>query len=151
MIQSKYIALACDHAGYELKTHIAHYLRQNDILYIDYGCHDTTPIDYVDTGIIASQSVATGITSMGILVCGTGIGMSIISNKVKGIRAALCHTPQFATLSRTHNDANVLVVAGRYTEYENAIEIVRTFLETNFSDELRHKNRIDKIADFEAQ
>ena len=119
----------------------------------DFGTFDNNPIDYVDTGLLAAEAVAKESgnpdPAYGILVCGTGQGMNMIANKVKSIRACLCLTPEFAKLARQHNDANILVLAGRFIEPELAIEIVRTFLNEPFSDEVRHKNRINKIDKYE--
>gem|GEM_PF-180850 len=119
----------------------------------DFGAYTSEPIDYVDTGISAAEALKTNLGSgnrvFGILICGTGQGMSMIANKVNGIRASLCLTPEFARLARQHNDANVLVLAGRFLNTEQALEILTTFLNEPFSDEIRHKNRIEKINKYE--
>ena len=143
------IAIASDHAGYELKVRVFDYLKAQGHTQEDFGCPDKTPIDYIDTGQPAAESVARRDHDIGILICGTGQGMSIIANKVKGTRAALCHTSEFAVLAREHNDANVLVLAGRYIKPELAFEIVDSFMKTDFSNAERHINRINKITKYE--
>lgn len=136
------LAIACDHAGYEMKEAIKKAFTMHD--FVDFGTHDTESMDYPDTGFPAAQAVAEGSCVKGILVCGSGIGMSITANKVPGIRAALCTITDVARLSRMHNDANVLVLAGRFTGIPYALEIVSTWLATDFEGG-RHKNRINKI------
>lgn len=143
------ISIASDHAGYDLKETVIEYLKSNNYLVEDFGAFDTNPIDYVDTGLSASESVASGNCQFGILICGTGIGMSIIANKVQGIRAGLCHSAEFAKLTRQHNDANILVLSGRYTDTKTALEIVESFINEKFSEEERHINRINKISNYE--
>jgi len=144
-----HIALASDHAGFDLKQHLMTYLKTQNIPFTDYGCPDKTPMDYVDTGILASESVANGTCQRGILICGTGLGMSMIANKVRGIRASLCQSIEFARLTRQHNDANILVLAGRFTDLSYAIQIVDAFLNEDFSAQERHINRIEKITKYE--
>ena len=136
------IAIASDHAGFELKNAIILAFPQHE--FIDFGTHSAQSMDYPDTGRPASQAVADGICAKGILICGSGIGMSITANKVSGIRAALCFNTDFARLCRMHNDANVLVLPGRFIAVPYAIEMVQTWLETDFEGG-RHQNRIDKI------
>ena len=143
------ISLASDHAGFELKESIKNYLQEKDYLVQDFGAINCDPIDYVDTGVLAALSIANGNSEYGILICGTGQGMIMIANKVKGIRASLCHTTEFAKLARQHNDANVLVLAGRYLDKDIALEIVETFINEPFSEEIRHKNRLEKIKKYE--
>lgn len=106
-------------------------------------------MDYPDTGVQVAESVASGEFDRGILVCGTGIGMSMTANKVPGIRAALCKDVYCASMAREHNDANILVLGGRVTDEETAFEITRTFFATEFSGEERHANRIRKITEIE--
>lgn len=140
------IAIASDHAAFELKEAIKSNF--NDIKFVDFGTDSLESMDYPDTGIKAAESVATKDCDLGIVLCGTGIGMSVATNKVKGIRAALCHTTDAAKMTRKHNNANVLVMAGRYISKYLAFEIVDTFLSTNFEGG-RHQRRIDKITDYE--
>lgn len=139
------IVIGSDHAGFEMKEIVKQYLEDLKIEYTDFGAYSTASMDYPDTGYDVSNYVATHSEDKGILICGSGIGMSIVANKVKGIRAALCLNPEFAQLSRQHNDSNVLVLAGRFTSEAVAKEIVRTWLETPFSNDIRHINRINKI------
>ena len=140
------IALASDHAGYELKEAIKEYLSEHEI--IDFGTCSTEPMDYPDTGFKAAEAVAKGDCERGILICGSGLGMSIVANKVKGIRAALCHSVELARLSRQHNDANILVLQGRFISKYLARDIINTWFSTEFS-EGRHINRINKIKKYE--
>lgn len=139
------IAIATDHAGFCLKEDIIkafpHYEWQ------DFGAYSEESVDYPDTGTPAAQAVASGECDKGILICGSGIGMSIVANKVKGIRAALCNTPEIAELSRMHNDANMLVLAGRFTPTPLALEIIKIWFETPFEGG-RHQRRIDKIREY---
>jgi len=137
------LAIAADHAGFCLKEDIKKAFPQYE--WQDFGANSEDPVDYPDTGFPAAQAVATGECEKGILICGSGIGMSIVANKVSGIRAALCNTPEIAKLSRLHNDANVLVLAGRFTPAPIAMEIINVWLETPFEGG-RHKRRVDKIA-----
>jgi len=140
------IALASDHAGFELKELIKKYLTNHEIL--DFGTANKQSMDYPDTGFKAAESVSNGECDKGILVCGSGIGMSIVANKVSTIRAALCQTKEFAELSRRHNDANILVLSGRFISHFLAKEIIETWLSTEF-EKGRHQNRIDKIKKYE--
>lgn len=137
------LAIAADHAGFCLKEDIKKAFPQYE--WQDFGAFSEDPVDYPDTGFPAAQAVATGECEKGILICGSGIGMSIVANKVSGIRAALCNTPEIAKLSRLHNDANVLVLAGRFTPAPMAMEIIQVWLETPFEGG-RHKRRLDKIS-----
>ena len=140
------IVLASDHAGFELKEHIKSYLSNYDIL--DYGTNSEDSMDYPDTGFKASEAVSKGDCEKGILVCGSGIGMSIVANKVPGIRAALCQTKEFAELSRKHNDSNILVLSGRFISRYLALGIIDVWLNTDFENG-RHQTRIDKIKLYE--
>ncbi|OQB89587.1 MAG: putative sugar phosphate isomerase YwlF [Candidatus Cloacimonetes bacterium ADurb.Bin117] len=136
------IAIASDHAGYELKEAIKAAFPEHE--FEDFGTHSVDSIDYPDTGAPAAQAVAAGKAESGILICGSGIGMSITANKVRGIRAALCTNTDLARLSRIHNDANVLCLAGRFTAVPYALEIVNNWLNSAFEGG-RHQNRIEKI------
>ncbi len=139
------IALGSDHGGYGLKQEIIKYLEEKGIAYKDYGCYDETPCDYPVYGKKAAQAVASGKCDKGILICGTGIGISIAANKVKGIRAALCHDVFSAKATREHNDANMLAMGARVVGPGLALMIVDTFLNTEFSNAQRHQNRIDQL------
>ncbi|MBM4403309.1 MAG: ribose 5-phosphate isomerase B [Candidatus Cloacimonetes bacterium] len=136
------LAIASDHAGFELKAAII--ATFGDLEWQDFGVHSPQTVDYPDTGYPAARAVASGNCSKGILICGSGIGMSIIANRVSGIRAALCVNTEFARLSRQHNDANILVLPGRFIAIPYALEIVKTWLETSFEGG-RHQSRLDKI------
>jgi len=136
------LAIASDHAGYKLKEELKAAFPQHE--FHDYGTYSESSMDYPDTGYPAARAVADGSCELGILICGSGIGMSITANKVPGIRAALCGITDVARLSRMHNNANVLVLAGRFTATAYAIEIVKAWLETPF-DGGRHEQRISKI------
>ncbi len=138
------VALASDHAGFEYKERIKKLLEQLSITFKDYGTYTSESTDYPDWAHKASEAIATGECDRGILVCGTGIGMSIIANKHKGVRAAACESTTAARLSRQHNDANVLALGERVTGWESTSDIVRTFLTTSFEGG-RHDRRVKKI------
>ena len=142
------INIASDHAGFELKEAIKAAFPQHEFL--DFGAPSTASVDYPDTGSAAAKAVASGKAELGILVCGSGIGMSIVANKIPGIRAALCCSTDVARLSRLHNDANVLCLAGRFTAVPYALEIVQAWLETSFEGG-RHQKRIQKIKNIEGE
>lgn len=139
------IALGCDHGGFELKQEIIKYLEANGLEYKDYGCYDTSSVDYPEYGKKVAYAVAEGECEKGILVCGTGIGISIAANKVKGVRAALCTDCFMAQATREHNNANVLALGGRVVGVGLALKIVDTFLNTEFSNDERHIRRIEQI------
>ena len=140
------IVIGSDHAGFELKENIKKYLTSYDL--VDYGTDSTKSIDYPDFGFKVAEAVGNGDFEKGILICGSGIGMSIVANKVNGVRAALCQTKEFAELSRRHNNANVLVLSGRFISYHLALEIIDVWLNTKFENG-RHQNRLDKISKYE--
>jgi ribose 5-phosphate isomerase B len=142
------LAIASDHAGFELKEAIKAAFPQHEFL--AFGAPSTASVDYPDTGSAAAKAVASGKAELGILVCGSGIGMSIVANKIPGIRAALCCCTDVARLSRLHNDANVLCLAGRFTAVPYALEIVQAWLETSFEGG-RHQKRIQKIKNIEGE
>lgn len=139
------IALGADHAGYLLKEKIKKYLTEKKLEFKDYGTFKLDSCDYPEFGYKVSQAVVTQEVNVGILICGTGIGMSITANKIKGIRAALATDVETAQLSRLHNDANVLCLSGRKLEEEQAIKIVETWLNTSFEGG-RHEGRINLIS-----
>ncbi|TYP58761.1 ribose 5-phosphate isomerase B [Thermosediminibacter litoriperuensis] len=144
------IAVACDHGGLSLKVEIIKLLEQKGIEYRDLGTFSDDPVDYPDIAITLAEAVARGEHDRGIVICGTGIGVSIAANKVKGIRAALCHDVYSARMSRLHNDANVLAMGARVIGPGLARTIVEEWLETGFEGG-RHKRRIDKISSYENQ
>ena len=136
------IALGCDHGGYELKLEIKKYLDEKGIEYKDYGCDSLESVDYPVYAKKVAHAIVDGECEKGILICGTGIGISITANKIKGIRAALCTDCFSAEATRLHNDANVLALGGRVVGPGLAVKIVDTFLHTEFSGEVRHARRI---------
>ncbi len=139
------IAIASDHGGFELKQEIRKYLDERNIPYKDFGTNSTDSCDYPVYAKEVAHAVANKEFEKGILICGTGIGISIAANKVKGIRAALCHDCFSAQATREHNDANILAMGGRVIGAGLALKIVDTFLNTEFSNDERHKRRIDLI------
>jgi ribose 5-phosphate isomerase B len=138
------IAIGCDHAGVELKKEIISLLHDLHIECADYGTNRTESVDYPDFGEKVSEAVSSGKIEKGILICGTGIGMSIVANKFPGVRASLCNGIFTAKMSRLHNNANVLVLGGRVIGKDLAKEIVRIWVNTPFEGE-RHANRLAKI------
>ena len=143
------IAIGSDHAGYELKEKIKEYLNDNDINYIDFGTNSIDSCDYPDFAERVSMYVSKNENSQGILVCGSGIGVSIVANKTKNVRAALCYSSECAELSRKHNNANVLCLGARFIDFEIAKEIIESFLNTDFEGG-RHLNRVNKIKAIES-
>lgn len=140
----KRIAIGCDHRGFALKELIVPFLQNAGHSYQDSGCYSTDPVDYPDIAQKVGEAVASGGSDQGILICNTGIGMSIAANKIKGVRAALCCDVFAAQQARQHNDANVLCLRGEDIETESALEIVKTFLATDFEGG-RHVQRVNKI------
>ncbi len=138
------IAIGCDHAAYALKETLKRFLDQRGIEVIDMGTHGDASVDYPDFGAAVAAKVSTGEAARGILICGTGIGMSMVANRFPGVRAALCTGIYAAAMSRRHNDANILALGARVTGEGLALEIVRVWLETPFEGG-RHQMRIDKI------
>ena len=138
------VAIGSDHAGIDLKKELVSLLNEMKIECIDFGTDSPQSVDYPDFGEKVSKAVSAGNVERGILICGTGIGMSIVANKVPDIRASLCNDLFTAKMSRLHNDANVLVIGGRIVGRDLAKEIVRTWLSTEFEGG-RHANRLNKI------
>lgn len=141
------IAIGSDHGGYALKQEIIKYLEAEKIDYKDYGCYGEDSCDYPEFANKVGRAVVDNQAQKGILICGTGIGISIAANKIKGIRCALCHDCFSAEATRLHNDSNVLAMGGRIIGPELALKIVKTWLGTEFSNEERHKRRIAMIED----
>ena len=139
------VALGSDHGGFELKQEIIKYLEEKQIAYKDYGCHSTESTDYPIYAKKVAHGILDGECDLGILVCGTGIGISITANKIKGIRAAVCTDCFTAEATRLHNDANILALGGRVVGPGLAVKIVDTFLNTPFSGDERHIRRIAQI------
>ena len=143
------IALACDHGGLTLKQEIKAYLKEMGYETRDFGTDSRDSCDYPDFALKAAEAVAAGECERGIVVCTTGIGVSIVANKVPGIRCALCTDPYLARMTREHNDANMLAVGGGVTGVNLALDIVRVFLSTPYSGLEKHSRRIAKIAEIE--
>ena len=141
------IALGCDHGGYALMKEVIEYLEKNGLEYKNFGTYSEESCDYPVYGKAVANAVASGECEKGILICGTGIGVSISANKVKGIRAALCGDCFSAQATREHNDANILALGARVTGAGLALKIVDTFLNTPFSNDERHIRRINQIED----
>ena len=139
------IAIACDHGGYEYKQIIMQHLADRNIQYRDFGTYSPESCDYPDFAQPVAKAVAAGEFEKGILICGTGIGMSIAANKVKGIRAAVCGDSFSVRATREHNDANILCLGARVISEAKALEITDIFLDTPFSGDERHIRRISKI------
>ncbi len=142
------LAIACDHGGYALKMKLLAHLPANLYQVQDFGCYDEHSVDYPDIAFSAAEAVANGSCAFGIVICTTGIGMSICANKVKGIRCALCTSVYMAEMTRRHNNANMLALGGHTVDADMALEIVERFLTTDF-DGGRHLDRVRKISDYE--
>ena len=143
------IALACDHGGLALKNKIIAFLEENGYLCEDFGTKTEDSCDYPDFALLAAEAVAEGRCERGIFVCTTGIGISMVANKIPGVRCALCTDSTCARLTREHNDANALALGGGIVGTNLALDIVKTFLETPFSKLEKHQRRIDKITAIE--
>lgn len=143
------IAIGSDHAGYELKQLIMKHLEERNLEFKDYGTYSSESCDYAVYAEKTARAVADGECEIGLLFCGTGVGISIAANKVKGIRACCCSDLFSAEMTRLHNNANMLCLGGRVVTPEKAIELVDIFLDTPFSGEERHQRRIDQIIDLE--
>ena len=142
------IAIASDHGGFELKEKVKEHLRERNVKFVDLGTNSTESVDYPVYGKACAEAVASGKAERGIVICGTGIGISIAANKVKGIRCGLCTSVEMAKLTRQHNNANMLAMGGRILETETAFAIVDAFLDTEFEGG-RHKRRtymLDEMA-----
>lgn len=142
------LAIGCDHGGYNLKTAILEHLDKKGIEYKDFGCYSIESCDYPDFAEKVAEAIVNGECERGIIVCGTGIGISIAANKVPGIRAAHCTDTFSAKASRQHNDANILALGERITGVGLALDIVDAYLEAEFEGG-RHQRRIDKITEIE--
>ena len=138
------LAIGCDHGGYELKNAIISHLVDRGIAYKDFGCFDGAAVDYPEIALKVTDAIASGECKLGILVCGTGIGMSLAANKVNGIRAAACSEQFSAKYTRLHNDSNVLCLGGRVIGPGVANEMVDLFIDTDFEGG-RHQRRVDMV------
>ena len=146
-INTKKIGIASDHRGYNLKQKLTKYLNKKGYTVIDYGCDDTTSHDYPKYGFKLGQAIRDKKIEKGIAICGSGIGISIACNKVKGVRCAKVNSAKEAKYTRLDNDANIIALSGN-TSILKAKDIVDTFLNTKFSNEARHKNRIKMLDDY---
>ena len=143
------IAIACDHGGFLLKTAVIEYLNSAGVGYKDFGTSGAESCDYPDFAYLVTDSIQNKKAELGILICGTGIGMSIAANKARGIRAAVCTDVYMAQMAREHNDANVLCLGARVIDTELALKIVKTFLGIKAPDERQHTARRAKIEKYE--
>lgn len=150
MSEGKRVAVACDHAGLELKLAIAGMLEKRGWLVEDFGTHGNESVDYPDFASQVARRVGRGEVNFGVLVCGTGIGMSIVANKYRGVRAALCHNEFEARATRQHNDANILCLGERVVGLGLGLAIAEAFFDTAFEGG-RHQRRINKIRDAEEE
>jgi RpiB/LacA/LacB family sugar-phosphate isomerase len=144
------IAIGADHNGIDFKKLLAEHLRRGGHEVADVGPDTTDSVDYPDFAFAAAEMVSRGEVDRAVLICGSGVGMSMAANKVRGVRAALCHTPEAATLTRQHNDANVLTLAGWQTQRDDVMQIVDEFMNTGFEGG-RHARRVDKIKKYEEE
>ena len=143
------IALACDHGGFELMREVKRFLDAGGYTYKDFGAYSEESCDYPETATVAAHAIAGGECDRGIFICGTGIGMAIVANKIPGIRAASCHDQYTAQMARSHNDANVLTLGARVISADVALTIVEVFLNTDF-DGGRHTRRVGMINELDA-
>ncbi len=145
------IALGSDHGGFDIKQVVIEHLKERGIEYKDFGTYDKNSCDYPIFGKAAAEAVANGECEKGIVICTTGIGISIVANKIKGVRCALCSETTSARLTREHNDANVLAMGGGFVGPVLANEMVDVFLDTEFSGLEKHSRRISKISEIESE
>lgn len=139
------IAIGADHAGFELKKLVVDFLEKEGVTCIDHGAHSEESVDYPDFAHPTAKDVEESVAELGIVICGSGNGINMAVNKHKGIRSALCWTPELAALARQHNDANVLALPARFISESDALEIVQAFLDSKFEGG-RHQRRVDKIS-----
>jgi ribose 5-phosphate isomerase B len=140
--QSGQFAVGCDHGGFKLKQEMIKHLKKRRITFYDFGSYDESPVDYPEYTKKVTDAILLGGYKSGLLICGTGIGISMAANRSRGIRAALCHDVSSAKVTRDHNDANILVLGGRVVDAGLAAEILDAFIDTRFSGENRHMRRI---------
>ncbi|WP_405340992.1 ribose 5-phosphate isomerase B [Ruminococcus sp.] len=142
------IAIGCDHGGLAIKNAVINYMKENGIAYHDYGCNTDESVDYPVYAYQVAKSVAGGNAELGIICCGTGIGVSMAANKIKGIRAAVCTDEFCAEMTRRHNNANIMCMGGRVIDEEKAVKLASIFLNTPF-DGGRHEKRVNMITEIE--
>ena len=143
-MQFKSVAIGSDHAGYELKESVKKFLHEKNIEIKDFGTYSSESVDYPEFAVKVAESVHEKKFEVGIVICGSGIGVSISANKIPGIRAALCANDELAKLSRLHNNANILAMGARFITPQNALKTVAVFLSTEFEGG-RHERRVEKI------
>ncbi len=143
-LRTNKMILGSDHGGYELKQHLIGFLQAKGITVIDAGCNGSDSVDYPEFGSKVAKEVVAGNVEAGIVICGTGIGISIAANRVKGARASLCHDTTYAKLTRQHNDSNILALGGRFLSIPQAEAIVQTWLSTEYEGG-RHQHRVDLL------
>lgn len=141
------IAIGSDHAGFELKQILLHVLKKHKTITVDVGTYDTASVDYTDFGYKVADKIIKGEAELGIIICGTGIGISIAANRNPKIRAALCHNEYTAKMAREHNDANILALGARVVDKETAKKCLNAFLTSSFEGG-RHKKRVDKLSNY---
>ncbi|MEM4337038.1 MAG: ribose 5-phosphate isomerase B [Candidatus Woesearchaeota archaeon] len=139
------IYIASDHAGYRLKEFLKKYFEKNNIKYSDFGTYNERAVDYPDYAFKVAKKVAKQKGAKGILICGTGTGMVIAANRIKGVRASLCYDNYSAVMSRKHNNSNILCLRARKVNFEKQLKITLRWMKTKFSNEERHKRRIKKL------
>ncbi len=144
------IVIASDHGGYQLKQAILRFLAEEKITFEDFGINSAEPADYPDYAVKVAKAVSSGEANAGILVCGTGLGMTITANKFKGVRAALITDTYLARMAKEHNNANVIALGGRMTDSTKAIRLLKIWLKTPFQGE-RHQKRLNKIQEIEKE
>ena len=143
-MKNEKIIIGSDHAGYQLKKKILNYNFENNILFYDIGTHNEDSVDYPDYGNKLSEKINCGDYEKGILICGSGVGMSIVANRYKNVRAALCFDEKMSILAREHNDANIIVFGSRLISFQQVIKCIQSFISTKFENG-RHAVRINKI------
>ncbi|MGM0443452.1 MAG: ribose 5-phosphate isomerase B [Fibrobacterota bacterium] len=143
-IESKSLMIASDHGGFELKEHLRDVLSRRGITVTDEGCFSGESVDYPEYGARVARAVSQGRAEAGIVICGTGIGISIAANRFPGVRSSLCHNAEYARITRAHNDSNVLALGGRFLSFDEAEQILDAWLETPF-DGGRHRRRVQML------
>lgn len=148
--QNKPIAIGCDHAGFDFKNELIEFLRQNDIEIVDCGCYTSESVDYPDIAQAVCEKITSNTCEKGVLICGTGVGISMAANKLNGIRAALCHDYFSAKYTRLHNDSNIICFGARVIGTGLACELLDIFLSGEFEGG-RHATRVDKIMNLQGK
>lgn len=142
------IVIAADHGGYQLKQAILSFLSQEKISFEDFGINNSDPVDYPNYAVRVAEAVSSKRADAGILLCGTGLGMTIVANKFQGVRAVLITDPYLARMAKEHNNANVIALGGRMMDVDKAVRLIKIWLESSFQGE-RHQKRLDQITEIE--